>query len=63
MGTPNNEMDEFIKLTKEVDPNAFSLEDQLYCCLAMTEFMNKVKPVYLKYAAKDPEATTFLFKM
>lgn len=63
MGTPNNEMNEFIKLMNEVDPNSFSLEEQMYCGLAMVEFMNKVKPIYMKHAAKDPEATTFLFKM
>ena len=57
------DINELSKLMSEMDVTEFEIKYQLYLSMAFTEFMTKVKPVYLKYAAKDPEVTNFIFKL
>lgn len=58
-----DEINQFSKIFSDVDITTFDLLDQLLCLTAYTEFVEKVKPIYLKYAAKDPEITNFIFKL
>lgn len=57
------EMNEFADLMKDMDISSFSLMDQMYLGCAYMEFVEKVKPIYLKYAAKNSEITNFIFKL
>ena len=57
------EMNEFADMMKEADISSFSLMDQMYLGYAYMEFVEKVKPIYLKYAATAPQITNFIFKL
>ena len=45
------------------DISEFSAEDQILLLTYYMEFISKVKPIYLRNIAKDPNTTNFLFKL
>ena len=63
MANIGNEMDEYFKLMNEVDFNEMDMCDQLALFAALVEMMTKTKPILVKYAAKNPQITNFLFKL
>lgn len=54
-------IDESIELLN-TDFSTFPAEDQLLLMCYYVQFINKIKPIYVKNMAKDPKQT-FLFKM
>ena len=63
MNNFEQEIKEFNELLENLDFNDFELVDQLKCALAFEELVRIVKPILIKYAAKDQKITNFLFKM
>ena len=46
-----------------MDPSKFDMVDQMKLLMAYTEFVEKAKPIYLKYAVKEEGPKTFFIKM
>ena len=63
MANVGNKMDEYFKLMNEVDLNEMDMCDQLALLAALAEMVTKTKPIFVKYAAKNPQITNFLFKL
>ena len=58
-----NEVEEFGTLLSTMDFNKMEFHDQLAVMVALSKFMEKTKPILLKYAAQDEKVTNFLFKL
>lgn len=58
-----DEISETINLMTEIPIESFDVLEQCYIIAAMTEFTKKIKPLYVKKAAENPQSTTFLFKL
>lgn len=57
------EMNEFTELMESVNPDIINLEDRVLILQAYVDFRKKVEPIYLKYAMKDPNVSSFLYKL
>ena len=47
----SKEMEECIKMFNSVDPSGFPMEDQLMLVLAYKQFINVIKPIYVRNLA------------
>ena len=58
------DMTKLIELLGKIDVNKFSIPEQLIFVGATCEYLEKIKPILIKYAMNNEvEGGTFLFKM
>ena len=57
------DFENFNKLIKDMDTTKFDMVDQMKLLIAYTEFVEKAKPIYLKYAVKEEGPKTFFINM
>lgn len=57
------DMNAVVDLMAKLDVSEFDILDQMVLGLAFAKFISEVKPVYAKYAAKDPSITNFIMKL
>ena len=53
----------FNELIKDMDTTKFDMVDQMKLLMAYTEFVEKAKPIYLKYAVKEESPKIFFINM
>lgn len=51
------------EITSDLKLEFMDEKDKMECISACQQFIERVKPLIVKYADKLPEKTTFLFKM
>lgn len=58
-----DELKQLAKMLAELDMSKLNFRDQLYLSRAYLEFMNKIKPIFVKNIEKLPEKETYIIKL
>lgn len=58
-----NEFEEFNNLMLQLDIASFDMVDQLLIALEFAKMIDNIKPILLKYAAKDKNVSNFIMKL
>lgn len=57
------DFEEFNNLMSQLDITSFDMVDQMFIALEMAKMIDAVKPILLKYAAKDKNVSNFIMKL
>lgn len=57
------DFEEFNNLITQLDITSFDMVDQMFIALEMAKMIDAVKPILLKYAAKDKNVSNFIMKL